>query len=248
MKKIYALIGILFLFTHLQIQAQCTPNVSLTVPGLYPDTLVAGCVGQAYDQTIQLVFAKDTSVTLPIVGPLTVQFASYKILSISNLPAGINYQCNNGTCDWSINQSQVNRGCVKVSGMPTAVNTGNDTIIVSIEATFVGGTPPPVTIPFPSRLTIKAAGQCITSIQNPSASSPSVNIYPNPGMESLKLSFSPNQIGEEVVIRDINGKEIWKSQNVSGEIEIPTTNWVNGMYVISVVNGNSYQSYRWIRQ
>ena len=113
------------------VSAQCTINTSQTVPGLYPDTLPTGYVGQVYSQDITFVMPLDT------VG---YPFTNFHILSIS-LPVGLNWQCNNfsSNCDYN---PQVNQyGCVNVSGTPLLAGQYNIEVTVIADLTVLQGIP-----------------------------------------------------------------------------------------------------------
>lgn len=65
MKKI-GLLSFVVLFLALVAQLQpafgqtCTPTVTGNSPGLYPDPLPAGCVGQPYTLVVDFIFPLDT--------------------------------------------------------------------------------------------------------------------------------------------------------------------------------------------
>ena len=79
------LFTLLFIFASVIAFSQCTPNTTYTSPGLYPDTLPDGYVGQPYSEDITFVLPTDT---------MGYQFLNFHIVSIT-LPAGLNWQCNN---------------------------------------------------------------------------------------------------------------------------------------------------------
>lgn len=112
-------------------KSQCTIDFAQTSPGLYPDTLPDGFVGQPYSEDITFVLPLDT------MGYL---FTNFHILSIS-LPVGLNWQCNasgNG-CNYN---PQVNQyGCVNVSGTPLLAGQYNIDVTVIADLNIVQGVP-----------------------------------------------------------------------------------------------------------
>lgn len=111
--------------------SQCTIDFSQTSPGLYPDTLPDGYVGQSYNQDITFVLPLDT---------MGYQFTNFHILSIS-LPVGLNWVCNNSGngCNYD---PQVNQyGCVNVSGTPLLAGQYNVDVTVIADLTIVQGVP-----------------------------------------------------------------------------------------------------------
>jgi Secretion system C-terminal sorting domain len=88
--------------------SQCTPNTSFTAPGLYPDTLTEGTVGQAYAETVTFVMPTDTS---------GFDFTNFEIVSIS-LPAGLSWQCDNFATGCNYNPQVNIYGCIAITGTP----------------------------------------------------------------------------------------------------------------------------------
>ncbi len=90
-------------------KAQCTINSSLTVPGVYPDTLPPATAGILYSQDVTMVFLLDT---------LGLSITNYKIVNITGLPAGITWQCNSPTNGCSYNPAVTPRACIGINGTP----------------------------------------------------------------------------------------------------------------------------------
>lgn len=110
---------------------QCTINFTPTTPGLYPDTLPTGYVGQSYSEDITFVLPTDT---------MGYQFTNFHILSIS-LPIGLNWQCNASAnnCDYDPQVSQY--GCVNVFGTPLLAGQYNIDVTVIADLNIVQGVP-----------------------------------------------------------------------------------------------------------
>lgn len=109
------------------VSAQCTPNTSQSTPGIYPSTMPAGCVGAAYNEVVQFVFPIDTTVQ-----GFTVPFDSFQITSITSIPTGLGYVCNNATCKFiPSGPGQPARGCIVVSGIPTMAFGPNNMVDVN---------------------------------------------------------------------------------------------------------------------
>lgn len=84
-------------------------NMSITTPGIYPDTLPAGTQSQPYDQDVTFVMFTDTS-------GLTVNY--FKIVSVTGLPFGLNWQCSNSSTGCQYDPAVSLHGCVKICGTP----------------------------------------------------------------------------------------------------------------------------------
>lgn len=87
----------------------CAINSTLTAPGIYPDTLPNGTQAQPYSEDVTFVMFTDTS-------GFSVNY--FKIVSVTGLPFGLNWQCNNSStgCQYDPNVSMY--GCVKICGTP----------------------------------------------------------------------------------------------------------------------------------
>ncbi len=129
MKSLFT--AFLFLLFFIPAQSQCTIDFSQTSPGLYPDTLPDGFVGQSYSEDITFVLPLDT------MGYL---FTNFHILAIS-LPVGLTWQCNNFSngCNYD---PQVNQyGCVNVTGTPLLAGQYNIDVTVIADLDIVQGVP-----------------------------------------------------------------------------------------------------------
>ena len=92
------------------LQAQCTPDSSITSTGIFPDTLVGTCAGLPYEQVINLIIPNDT-----VVAGFPATIDSLVLDSVAGLPPGINFFCLDGSCSIAGGS----RSCVLVSGTPT---------------------------------------------------------------------------------------------------------------------------------
>lgn len=103
--------------------AQCTPDVTITQPGVYPDSatgLAPGLVGVAYSQVMQIRTFYDSLVVIPPGTNSTNFRLDYiEITGITGFPVGITYACNPATCEFQ----ELSNGCVLMSGTPTTAGT-----------------------------------------------------------------------------------------------------------------------------
>ena len=98
----------LFFLVILSSYSQCIVDSSYTAPGIYPDPLPNGYVGQPYSQDITFIMPLDT------MGALIQNF---EIVSIG-LPVGLNWVCNNAVNNCNYNPQMNQYGCINVSGIP----------------------------------------------------------------------------------------------------------------------------------
>ena len=130
MKNYLLLFFLAFVFPNFA-QQICTPDLSQTQTGIYPDTLPDGFVGQAYSTDVTFKLPLDT---------LGYDFTNFHILSVS-LPVGLSWQCNNvaSNCDYN---PQVNQyGCVNVYGTPLLPGMYPIEITVIADLTIIQGYP-----------------------------------------------------------------------------------------------------------
>ena len=112
----------------------CTVDPQYTSPGIYPsDTLQDMWEAQATNQVVQFVFPEDT-----VVFGFTLPFDSFKVSSVSNVPPGLLWECNQNhpVCTYVTTPGQLTRGCVKVYGTPT----GPSAALPSYDSLIVTGT------------------------------------------------------------------------------------------------------------
>lgn len=66
------------------------------------------------------------------------------------------------------------------------------------------------------------------------------NIYPNPGADYFNIHYPSNE-SANVVVTDVLGRPVYSQQMLSGQNInlINTTHWQNGIYFITLQNGNS---------
>ena len=73
--------------------SQCVVDTTYTAPGIYPDPLPDGYVGQPYSQDITFIMPLDT---------MGAVIQNFEIVSIG-LPVGLNWVCNNAVNNCNYN-------------------------------------------------------------------------------------------------------------------------------------------------
>jgi len=97
--------------------------------GFYPRADTA-YLGIAYDREIKIVFPKDTT-----QGPITARFTEFKILSINNVPAGIQLVLDRPDSIYTPANANVPAvACVHACGTPTTANGPTDSVLVELFA------------------------------------------------------------------------------------------------------------------
>lgn len=122
----------LMLFSALYANSQiCTIDYTQTQTGIYPDTLPAGYVSQAYSTDITFVMPLDT---------MGYDFTNFHILSVS-LPVGLSWECNNVANDCNYNPQVSQHGCVNIFGTPLLAGSYNVDVTVLADLTVLQGYP-----------------------------------------------------------------------------------------------------------
>ncbi|MFN0203755.1 MAG: T9SS type A sorting domain-containing protein [Bacteroidia bacterium] len=253
---VFALFATSFAFAQTQ---ACTPDATIHPDsvGLNPDDLPDGQVGVAYDQVINIIMPQDT------VTPIgTLKFCYFKIVSVTTSTGtalstglGLNHACGGAIldmtipCQWNINHTPgfTNRGCVRISGVPTAIY--DDSIVVNVQAgigaVFGGVCTVAQTQDVPWKMPLKIIPA--NSIVGATAKQLYMQLYPNPSLGSAMLSFHlPENANVKVELFDMTGKRVSTPYNGDTEkgiqlLPISTMELASGLYSVKVTldNGSS---------
>ena len=244
----------------------CTIDNSIPFSGgLYtstgiPKVLASGVEGTPYVDYVQVHAPKDTIANVPPFGNVTLYFCSFVVESVSGLPAGLTLEAGPtaGPLPYSWPVSHVpgtdTRGCIKISGTPTAAfcNSG-DSIVVIANATVATTAPvapnytcTAATLPLPTQVTYKMF-LCIAPVGIDDAASFKMSLAPNPTEGVSTLKFNLSQSAEALVtVTDMAGRVVSTIHNgrlFQGEqmFDIDTENLANGMYMVSVNIDNGHK-------
>lgn len=242
--------------SYAQVSA-CTPDATIPADslGLTPDTLAYGQVGVPYVCVIDIVMPQDTTVA----GIGTLKFCYFQIASIQTMAGadlstalGLNNACGGAIldattpCKWNVNHTPgfVNRGCVKISGTPTAVY--DDSVVVNVNAGVgsVIGTNciTATTYPVPYRTYLKIIPA--NGIVGATAAKLRMKLVPNPTVDASMLSFFlPSNANVNVEVLDMTGKKIATIFNGFSEkgmqnYAINTSDLASGLYNVKVTLDN----------
>ena len=209
-----------------------------TSPGIYPsDTLPDIPVGNPYSAVVQFVFPPDT-----IIGPITVNFDSFIVTTVTGLPTGINWDCdqNMNNCTYYTSPPNLTRGCVAVSGMVSAQNPAYpawDSVIVTGE----GWATLPIVGPqaFPNDIAVYWRTTTV-SVDEGLASNLDLTVAPNPTNGNSRISYFLTELAEvKVTVADMYGKEVallsngWMDSG-SHEIEFNGLDFPAGIYFVRI--------------
>jgi hypothetical protein len=243
MKKFWLYLTISFLCLQTSVYAQCTPDLTITQPGIYPDSLPPAIVGVPYSQELQVRVLTDT-----IINGQNATINSIEIISITGAPAGFTYVCNPGTCIFPGGGN----GCLVFSGTATQAGTYPLVITIEITATIIlFGVPATITqTETLNDYTFKVVDPASVSIVNRKSLEVFQN-FPNPVLTKTSVDFTVlkatsaefkifNVLGKEVLDKKINARA---GKNT---IDLDLINFEDGIYMYSIKTGNTVMTRRMV--
>jgi len=91
-------------------------------------------------------------------------------------------------------------------------------------------------------------GTAIAGVQRLDIQTSDIKLYPNPVKSELHISLPPNS-NTEIQVYNIRGELIEKSNKVNAiDISIQSQNWVSGMYLVRIINGNQILNKKIIKE
>jgi len=168
--------------------------------GFYPPSDTA-YVGAAYDQEVKIVFPKDTA-----QGIITARFTEFKILSINNVPAGIQLVLDRPDSIYTPANANVPAvGCVHACGIPTTANSATDSIIINLFVKTDLGINQPATARYHLRVLMG------TNKSKAWEMGLKYEVYPNPATHFATLHYAVDHVTDVTIeLYDITGKK-WNS-------------------------------------
>lgn len=232
----FILLLIVLVFSY-SAYSQCTPDANLTHSGFYPNPLPDGKVGVAYNQNITFQFPLDTNIVI-FGTSQAIHIDSVIIQSVNGFPASYTKTCDASNCKYFGTSL---RGCMKISGTPTAADTGTKKLVITVMLKIkLSGVP----LPYPltdSSQTYRVAPANV-GLNRGAVASYSFGIdqiTPNPFTEKTVVTISsPKNDKMVVIIRDILGKEVYRNEvSCKAGINYATINTEDfkaGYYLLSV--------------
>lgn len=205
----------------------CTPDMSITEPGVYPEQPDTAFADVAYDFSFQVLALKDTAV---IFGgqSLNATIDSIKVDGVIGLPSGFSYQCNPANCIFTWQSV----GCVNVKGNPTQAQAGVYPLKIAntvyARAGFIALPVPDTTDGY--ELVIQGDGSAsIFDVSNTVLS-----VYPNPSNNGTFILSSAQTI-QRISIIDIQGKEVdFEEVRSPNKTTVNLGNTPKGIYFLKV--------------
>ncbi len=236
--------------------AQCDPDTTLPdTAGIYPISLEDGEVGMPYLQTINFVFPTDITIFVEGFGDIFTNLCEYTLDSVSNIPTGMAFECNEEDCSWDINfdSGAVNRGCINISGIPESRVLPDDSLRIFLTISpglFSPDSGRCVALELPDNVIQQYAVQEFsvpfiitgdsvnTSIANLTPEVINMEVFPNPAPYDATLSFLlPEVTTTKVEVLDLIGRHVYtkdfgKLAPGTHQVQLNTQNWKSGMYFV----------------
>ena len=223
--------------------AQCTPDAQFTSPGIYPDSatnMLPAYETIAYSQTITNVVPADTCVVIIFPPCTNLSLDSVVLESLTGLPPGLTYQCDNAECQYPGGQT----GCAIISGTPPLGSAGTYPLTIQLNA-YVGGfgIGNPFTLTYYEIIVSPAAPNSISENENNTFAIQQNK--PNPFEDITSIEYSLNEGGKvSFEVYNLVG-ELVDSKSLTGNkgmnrLQYDGSDLANGAYIYKMTNnGNS---------
>ncbi len=236
MKKIY--FSLLAIALSVGAFAQCTPDPSVTKPGISPAKLPDGIVGEPYSQVVTLLVPADSSNVYQ--GTLyNVTIYSATVVSINDLPPGFGYEANKPSRTWRGGE----KGCARLFGNPVSNIVGFYEVSVKVRTFFkIVGIPSQLDQLDSSIIDFRVVlGNSIQEL----AQAKNLVAYPNPVKNELSVELPRYSSSAQFSVYNMMGQNMEITPSFSsntGEIKFNTSLLPAGMYLVyGQNNGRNYQ-------
>jgi hypothetical protein len=211
----------------------CTPEVTLTSPGLYPDStnnLPPGTVNVYYEAIISAFVPTDT-----VYMGLTAQIDSIGVVTVLGLPTGLSWVSDTPSNFWEGGT----KGCIKISGTTTVEGLHSLQIPLMIHGKLSGM---PLTMPDTIRFyeidmqpanVAEFSGEAFTVGQ----------AFPNPANELTNIEVSSvKPMAVKFELYNLVGVKVAESTHQlnagSNNIAVALKQFPSGMYFYKISDGN----------
>ena len=246
MKKLLLSFSILVGFYSLSFGQNCSPNqvwADTTDYGVIPDTI------QNFPPAVQNEFyTSDLNFKVPADATLVSSLApagstiqSFTVTSVSGLPTGLSYVCNNSNCTYNGGAN----GCANVYGTPTVTGVFPVTINISANVLINPILPAlPQSTSFSGyKIVVGTAGQ-IEQIIAP------LKVVPNPAKNMITIDgITSSMKANSVSIVNLEGKLIAdKEVSTATNVSFDLTGVKSGMYFVNVTHASGIETVKFIKE
>lgn len=238
MKKLLLSIAAIGLLAWSVDAQSCTPGANFvdSTFGVWPDT-----VQNLPPASVNVFYSTDINFKAPadagdVPGsPASGAIESFTVSSVTGLPSGINYSCNNPNCTYVGG----NNGCANVYGTPTQTGVFDITISIDAQVNIGFGIVVPYSQAFSGYKIVVGSAGLITGVIEP------LHAFPNPsndittveGLNGIRLTLN-NLNGQELLVKSIEGLS-------TTDLNIANLN--AGVYFINVYGEQGVETIRIIK-
>jgi len=227
----------LFILSAIKINAQCTPDNTITKAGFYPSKLPDAILNTAYSEVLHFKILKDTMVVV-FGSPQKATVDSAIIVKVNGMPANLAFQLNKSNKTYTPEEV----GCALLSGTPINSGTFPLQIVINLFAKVSGFPVSQIDTIKSFSLVVKKDAAISKVIQNQRL------FYPNP------LSGNQLNINSEIVIPGSIFKifncqgQLLRTQTIESSSETLTFNYPQGIYYLQVKSGDSVFNTRLLKE
>jgi len=96
-----------------------------------------------------------------------------------------------------------------------------------------------------ANLQIESTGNSPTNASSQKVKSNPISIFPNPGTSRLTIQNFQN--GTQVFVFNMYGRKVYEKTNGINDLEINTSDWVNGVYRIVFLGNGQSKNMVWVK-
>jgi len=246
MKKLLFLFVTTFIVNSLSQAQNCTPNqawADTTAYGVIPDTIQnfpPAIQNQFYSSDLNFKVPTDATLASSQAPPnSTIQ--SFTVNSVTGLPTGLSYVCNNSNCTYNGGAN----GCANVYGTPTV--TGVFPVTINITANVIINPiplPVPQTVSFTGYKIVVGTAGVVEQVISP------ITISPNPANELINIEgITSATKAKSVSIVNLEGKVIAEKEvSAATNISFDLTGVKSGMYFVNVAHASGVETVKFIKE
>lgn len=236
-----SLLGLLLFFmSAFGYAQQCTPDDTISTPGIYPEFLDTAILGESYEHVLQVLAVRDTNV---IFGgqPISATVDSIVIDDIQGLPGNFQYGCYPANCVFT-NDSV---GCAALFGDPEASDVGEHPLSIIITSYARWNT---IKLPVTDTITdfvlvvLDSATAGLKDLQQST-----VQLFPNPSHGAwLDIRASSSITTYQII--DQQGKLVLEGAGLkSTELKVSVSDLPSGLYTVKTQTDKGIVVRKWLR-
>ena len=221
MKNLIAFIFVVFclFYSNSYFTQTCTIDYSYTQPGIYPDSLPDGFIGNPYSEDVTFVMILDT---------MGATITNFQIVNIA-LPVGLDWECDNPSGGCNYNPQSNIYGCINIFGTPLLAGNYDIEVSILVDVVASGQTISNIPISFFVFMEVKP--------NSPGSGNSGFSMNNSSGCYPISIDFTNNNPGLAAYYWDFSNGNTSTDEN-------PSSQFYNspGEYLISYQAYNSFDT------